>query len=70
MVMACVISASGGVGFDLAVRGCFSPCVSSKERREPSVCFTLKAINLKLGNLLIVDLASSPRQLRLHIINS
>ena len=29
MVMACVISASGGVGFDLAVRGCFSPCVSS-----------------------------------------
>ena len=29
MVMACVISASGGVSFDLAVRGCFSPCVSS-----------------------------------------
>jgi acetyl-CoA synthetase len=23
------VSASGGVGFDLAVRGCFSPCVSS-----------------------------------------
>ena len=29
MVIAYVISASGGVGFDLAVRGCFSPCVSS-----------------------------------------
>jgi len=43
---------------------------AGQERREPSVCFTLKAINLKLGNLLIVDLASSPRQLRLHIINS
>ena len=28
-VIAYVISASGGMGFDLAVRGCFSPCVSS-----------------------------------------